>query len=174
MFNLLGLWRLWLGGGLGKSAIAAEYGMVLVLAALQWGTSHMSWQLCAVDAVGILFLARSLGHGPMLTLPITQRTDGAPDPLYELVAWIKNDELRWWAYSLLRYPAIAAPWGIARSLVGGAEWAPIIGALFIVILYRCLWPLRNALPQFDRPGDQVENWTELVGWTFLGALLIYA
>lgn len=178
MLAILGLLRLWLGGGIGRCPDAIALLLVFPLTFLNWGVTaadSSTWYLPLIDAIGILFLARGYGHGPMLTLPISQRTDGDPDEIYRLVSWIKNDELRWWAYSLWRYPVFTGPWVLAR-MFAGHEYAaaPAIGALFIVILYRCLWPFRNALPQFDRPGDQVQNWVELVGWGFLGALLSFA
>ncbi len=174
MLSLLGLWRLWLGGGFGRSPVLLQYAALFALCFGAGFVHHAPWYLSLIDALGILFLARAYGHGPMLSLPIGQRTDGAPDEIYKLIAGIKDDELRWWAYSLIRYPCFACPWALGRMIAGVDMFElPIIGALFIVILYRVLWTFREALPHFAIPGDQVENWTELLGWTFLGALVSF-
>lgn len=160
----LGLARLGIGGGI-RPGLRTICTVLAALIAI--GASWPDLARAAANTVGLLVLI-TLPHGPMLTLPIGPRKEGSPDPLYPFVAWIKNDELRWWAFTLLRYPLVATAWGLAVQSL-----APVIGSLAIPVLYRALWPLRDKLPQFNRPGDQVENWVELVSWSILGATLAF-
>jgi len=171
LWLLLGLNRLAFGGGIrpGLRTIATVLAVLIAV-----GASWPDLARAAANAVGLLVLM-TLPHGPMLTLPIRQRQDGTTDVLYSLVAWIKNDELRWWAYSLLRYPGVATLWGLALMLLNTPHWyAPIVGACAIPVVYRGFWLGRDKLPNFAIPGDQVENWTELVGWTILGTAMAFA
>lgn len=168
LWLLLGPIRLAFGGGIrpGLRTIATVLAVLIAV-----GAAWPDLARAAANSIGLLVLM-TLPHGPYLTLPIGPRKEGSPDPLYPFVAWIKNDELRWWAFSLLRYPGVAAPWSAALYLLGNPGWfAPAAGAFLIPATYRVLWPFRDRLPHFNRPGDQVQNWTELCGWELFALTL---
>lgn len=164
----LGVARLTQGGGFGRGLRTVGVSGIAILAGL--GSSHQSWPVIVANAIGIITLA-TLPHGPMLSLPIKADPDG--DFIYDkLVNPDHSDEARWWEYSLIRYTGVAAVWSLALLILGAKGWwLPAWGATFIPVLYRALWFFYGKLPTFNRPGDQVENWTELLGWTILGACM---
>ena len=66
----LGLWRCWLGGGIGKNwpiksgITSLQLAAALLLVYL--ATWPLTWQLTLIHAIGVLAIARLHGHGPML------------------------------------------------------------------------------------------------------------
>ena len=174
VYLLLGAWRSWLGGGIGKdwpTRHGIAWVQYLALAAVPFGASWPDWHLALTNYIGVLLLARGYGHGPMLSLPIGPDPDG--DWIYDYIArWVPNLEARWWVYSLVRYVGFSGPWAAALA-VQGYQWAgPVAGALLIVITFRALWPIRAKLPTLNDVGNQAQNWTEIIGWTLLGAALV--
>src|SRR5690348_17059652 len=65
LWLLLGVWRSWLGGGIGKDfAKPVQLPAVALLAvAASW---HHPIYIMAVNAAMVIILARGYGHGPML------------------------------------------------------------------------------------------------------------
>lgn len=167
-WGLLGAARLTQGGGtpLPRSAGVASGALIAGVASI-----GQPWPIVATNVVGTLALM-TLPHGPFLSPDTASIADDRFDPVWSVTHEIRNTELRWWAYSLLRYPGTALIWAAALWFLGDATpGSRVAGAALIPIFYRCLWPLRRVLPTFKRAGDEVENWVELVGWTTLGAVI---
>lgn len=170
---LLGLWRCWLGGGIGKdwpahsrTAVQLLSGMVLVAIA----TWSAPWDLTLIHAIAIVAVARIYGHGPMLQVPLKPDPDG--DLIYELATNVRSPELRWWAYAWIRYGLLGVVWGIAAAVDGGHFAGPVLATWAIMIAYRLSWACRDMLPKMTTPGDETQNWAELVGWSAAGALMM--
>lgn len=176
LFLLLGLWRCWLGGGIGKDwpvKSGLRYVQLIALLLLVYAaTWHASWQVTLIDAIAIALIARGYGHGPMLQIPLKPDPDG--DFIYDLVAGIESQVLRWWAYAGVRYIAPAMVWGLALAIAGGKFLAPVSFGCVIVLAYRTTWALRGHLPTMTTPGDETQNWAELMGWTAAGFMLAAA
>lgn len=176
LFLLLGLWRCWLGGGIGKDwpvKSGLRYVQLIALLLLVYAaTWHASWQITLIDAIALLAIARGYGHGPMLQIPLKPDPDG--DVIYDLVAGIESQVLRWWAYAGFRYVLPAFVWGLVLALAGGGFAGPFCAGIAIVLGYRLSWALRDLLPTMTTPGDETQNWAELVGWTAAGFMLYAA
>lgn len=172
-FLFLGLWRCWLGGGIGKDwpvKSGLRYVQLIAILLLVYiATWHAPWHITLIDAIAILLVARGYGHGPMLQIPLKPDPDG--DLIYDLVADIESNVLRWWAYGAVRYVLPGFVWALTLVVAGGGFVAPFFGTIAIVMTYRATWALRGKLPTMTTPGDETQNWAELVGWSILGALL---
>lgn len=174
LWLLLGIWRCWLGGGIGKdwpmkSGLRyVQYSAALLL--VYFATWPLSWELTLIHAIGVLALARIYGHGPMLQVPLKPDPDG--DLIYELASNVRSPELRWWTYAWIRYGPIGAVWGLTAEVAGGHFAGPCLTAWPIMIAYRVTWMLRGKLPTMTTAGDETQNWAELVGWSAAGALLM--
>jgi hypothetical protein len=176
IFPLLGLWRSWLGGGIGKdwpfkSGLTwLQYALALLL--VYAATWHDPWQVTAIDGVGVILLARIYGHGPMLQFPLGTK-DG--DFILSIVGGAGGGVLRYFAYAAIRYVLPAVIWSAGLWYVHAPYTGPVIGSMAVVVAYfafTCAVHKGVKLPTFATPGDEAANWSELVGWTALGAALV--
>lgn len=171
---LLGLWRDWLGRGIGdgwpikKGLTQLQYAAGLLLVYL--ATWHDPWPVTLIDAIGVLALARWYQHGPMLEYPLADDPDG--DFILRLVGGAGGGALRYGAYAFVRYVAPAIVWTAALWLVGHYTVGPILGAIGICYCYPVLWQFHDKLPPPGAPGDAAQNWSELVGWVWLGLMMV--
>lgn len=169
LFATLGLWRCWLGGGIGKGwpvksgLTYVQYSAALLIAFL--ATWHSAWPVTLVDGVGILALARWHGHGPMLQMPLKPDPDG--DFLFAIADHAGSAESKWWFYAWLRYGLPGIVWAVALEFAGVSGEGPFFGSILIMATYRLTWALKP-LPTMTTPGDETQNWAELLGWTALG------
>lgn len=176
LFLALGLWRSWLGGGIGKDwPITKGLGMLQYAAAilLAFAANHWAWKIGLIDGLGIIALARVYGHGPMLRYPLNDDPDG--DFILSAVGGPGGGTLRYLSYGAIRYLVPALAWTVARAVVGHPGIAPLCGAVGIIVCYYAFTRIKavwgEALPTFTTPGDESSNLSEIVGWTILGACL---
>ena len=170
-YILLGLWRCWLGGGIGKGW-PFENGLDWVQYAALIALVYLSGtEFPLTNAIFLLILARGAKHSAMLRYPLHP---GDNDYIYELVRGFPDDShAQWWAYAGIRYIAPALVWGGALKAQGAGGWyLPAVGALCICVCYMATYHLREKLPVMTTPGDEAGNWSELVGWSLLGVALM--
>lgn len=176
LFLMLGLWRSWLGGGIGKDfppkfLTGTQY---IALLGLVMAASWPNWRVGGVNALGLLLLARGYIHGPMLRYPLGYNPK---DTILYLVGGPGGGTSRYLAYATIRYVGFSLPWAVALYFLDAVWWAPIAGAWLIVSTYFLFTRLVDAgvhLPTFTTPGDEAANWSELVGWTLMGFALYAA
>lgn len=168
LFLTLGLWRCWLGRGIGdgfpvaKGLTYVQYAAALLLVYI--ATWADPWQITLVDAIGVLALARIYGHTPMEGWPLKADPD---DFILKIVGGPGGGYARYLAYAGIRYMIPAVVWGCALVLVGGSFHAPIIGTAWIIAWYVIL----ARVGKHDFFGMQWPNWSQLIGWTGLGLAL---
>lgn len=166
-FLCLGLWRCWLGGGIGKDwpikrgLTWLQYAVLAVIVgAARWGEY---WAYPVMEWVCILILARGLGHGPMLQNPLGPDKD---DWILAIVGGPGGGTFKWLCYAVIRYVGLAIPW----ALVAGSWWV-LFGAGLIVLAYYVNIKISARLPTMTTPGDEAGNWSELIGWTACGMIV---
>jgi hypothetical protein len=174
IYLLLGLWRSWLGGGIGKdwpmhNGLRAV--QCVLLALLSMVATHPNWQVGAINAVGLLVLAVGYGHAPMLRYPLG---DKRKDILLDAVGGPGGGIPRYFAYAGLRYMVPAVAWAGALWAMEAAWAGPLVGAWAIILAYFAFTMVVShgaKLPTFTAPGDEAGNWAELVGWSAMGLAL---
>jgi len=162
----LGLWRCWLGGGIGKDwpikrgLTWLQYAVLAVIVAVaRW---DQYWAYPVMEWASILILARGLGHGPMLQLPLGPDSG---DWILRIVGGAGGGAGRWLCYATIRYVGLSIPWALVTS-----SWWPMYGAALIAVAY--WWTVDMKLPTMTTPGDESGNWAELVGWSFCGLVVV--
>lgn len=178
LFLFLGLWRSWLGGGIGKdwpTAHGLMWVQYVALVSTMFAASG-DWRIGAVNASMALLLARGYGHGPMLGYPLNDDPDG--DFILKLVGGAGGGTPRWFSYAGIRYVIPGAFWSLALALLSMNWWGPSAGAASIIVVYYIMARLKKRfpalLPTFTTLGDEAANWSELIGWTLLGIMLMIA
>jgi hypothetical protein len=173
IFLALGLWRSWLGGGIG-AGFPPKLGTVtryLALAVICAAATGGDWTQGGVAFVALLAMARALPHGPMNRFPLGQKS---ADFILSTVGGPGGGIARYLAYAGLRYGVAAVICAGVLHWLEYTPYGPILGVCGLILTYTgCTYAVHAGarLPTFTHPGDEAGNMGELIGWTLLGLAL---